>query len=479
MPSPNILLITTDEHNARALGYAGDPVIRTPNIDRLAEEGTVFERAYTTRPLCTPARATVWTGQHPLTHGVRGNMYTGRKDGGVRDGAFTFSKRLRRAGYETGLIGKRHLAFRNEADIGLDHQELAESKFNFNPPGVKDDYRRWLEEQGHSNQEITTWERDDLDEEYRRHYGAIRFPLEERYYVDSWVGRRAVQWLRRPRQRPFFLWVSFCSPHHPWDPPERYDEMYDPGDIPLPERRERELHDKPRRQLEYLQHLGRGLPATTRDEEMFVEADLAYEKIPESIQRKMISRYYGTITLVDDRIGRILATLEEDGRLDDTVVIFTSDHGDHLGEHWLWFKGVTRYEALVRVPFVVRMPGAAAGGRRSEALISLSDLAPTFLEWAGLEPAEACDGTSIRPLLEDPCAALREDLLIGTDCLVTPGWKYVRNSDDVDELYDLKGDPGELYNLHGRNRHAEVERNLRGRLERRLEGLEGSARSDG
>ncbi len=279
MPRPNILLITTDEHNFRALGYNGDPTIRTPNIDRLAREGMVFNRAYTTQPLCTPARASVWTGQHVTTHGVRGNIYTGLKDG-VRPGTVTFSKVLQRHGYETALIGKRHLGFVEESDIGLDHQDLAESKFNFNPPGMTDDYRRWLAAQGHSNEEITTWEREDLAEEYEKYYGAIRFPLDEEFYVDSYLGRQAVDWLSRPHAKPFFLWLSFCSPHHPWDPPARYDEMYDPDDVVLPERRPRELDEKPAGQLDYLRHLGRGLPASTRDDNRLVDAEHAYPSCP-------------------------------------------------------------------------------------------------------------------------------------------------------------------------------------------------------
>lgn len=462
MARPNILLITTDEHNPRALGYAGDPVIRTPSIDRLAREGMAFHRAYTTQPLCTPARASMWTGRHVTTHGVRGNMYTGLK-GGVRAGTLTFSRLLQRHGYETALIGKRHLAFEHEADIGLDHQDLAESKFNFNPPGVVDDYRRWLAAQGRTTEEITTWEREDLAEQYRKHYGAIRFPLDEQFYIDAYIGRRAVDYLRRERQRPFFLWVSFCSPHHPWDPPARYDEMYDPADVVLPERRPRELHYKPRRQLEKLQFLGPGLPDTTRDETLYVAPDQAYDKIPEAVQRKMIARYYGTITLVDDRIGDMLAALEQTGLAANTVVIFTSDHGDHLGEHHLWFKGGTMYECLVRVPLVLRLPGGEAG-RDCRELISLFDLAPTFLEWAGVPDPGTFDGVSIAPLVDRPDEAIHDELFIGRQAVVTKEWKFVWNQGDLPELYHLAQDPKELVNLSGDPDYAEVEGRLRERV---------------
>jgi len=463
MPRPNILLITTDEHNFRALGYNGDLTIRTPNIDRLAREGMVFNRAYTTQPLCTPARASLWTGQHVTTHGVRGNIYTGLKEG-VRAGAVTFSKVLQQHGYETALIGKRHLGFEQEADIGLDHQDLAESKFNFNPPGMTDDYRRWLAAQGHSNAEITTWERADLAEEYEKYYGAIRFPLEERFYVDSYLGRQAVDWLSAQHEKPFFLWLSFCSPHHPWDPPAHYDDMYDPADVVLPERRPRELHHKPARQLDYLRHLGRGLPATTRDERRLVDADHAYEKLPEDVQRKMIARYYGTISLADDRIGQVRDALEAAGLWDNTIVIFTTDHGDYLGEHYLWFKGCSMYESLVHVPFVVRMPDGRGAGQECDALVSLMDLAPTFLQWAGAPDPGTFDGTSIAPLIDEPGRTLHDELSIGSSAIVTPEWKYVYNRGEEDELYKLADDPNELYNLSGREDLAAVEENLRGRL---------------
>ena len=467
MGRPNILLITMDELNARALGYAGDPTVQTPNIDRLAREGIVFNRAYTTQPICTPARATMWTGQHPANHGVQGNKFTG-SEGGLATGTPTFSKALQQQGYETALIGKRHLAVEDESDLGLDHQDLAESKFDFNPPGMTDDYRRWLESEGHSNEEITTWERDGLAEEYRTHYGAIRFPLDEYYYVDSYLGRQFCDWLRRDRDRPFFLWASFCSPHHPWDPPERYDEMYDPADVVLPERRERELHDKPRRQLRYLQELGPGMPHSTRDAEGAVEADEAYDRIPEDVQRKMISRYYGTITLCDDRIGDMLNVLEETGLLDETIILFTSDHGDHLGEHYLWFKGTTMYECLVRVPLVVRLPDGRFAGQERDELVSWFDLAPTFVDWAGARDPGSFDGTSLVPLIEEPATVLHDELYIGTSAVVTRGWKFVRNSGDLDELYNLQADPGELYNLADQEAHVETQRQLEELLERKF-----------
>lgn len=467
MTRPNILLITTDEHNARALGYAGDPVIQTPNIDALAREGMVCHRAYTTQPLCTPARASVWTGQHVTTHGVRGNLYTGLK-AGVRAGSVTFSKLLQRHGYETALIGKRHLAFEDEDDIGLDHQDLAESKFNFNPPGVVDDYRRWLACQGRSNEEITTWEREDLAEEYRKHYGAIRFPLEEQFYVDNYIGRQAVAYLRRERRKPFFLWVSFCSPHHPWDPPARFDDMYDPKEIPLPQRRPDELHRKPLRQLERLQNLGPGLPDTTSDPTLHVPPGEAHLKIPEGVQRKMIARYYGTVSLADERIGDIISALQQAGLWESTIVIFTSDHGDHLGEHHLWFKGVTMYECLVRVPFVLRLPAGRAAGAQCRELVSLFDLAPTFLEWAGVPDPGTFDGISLLPLLHEPDEPIHDELFLGDRAIVTKGWKYVRNPGDAAELYHLAEDPKEQVNLSGSPECAEVEATLRDRLSERF-----------
>jgi arylsulfatase A-like enzyme len=485
MPPPNILLITTDEQNARCAGYAGDPVIRTPNVDRLAREGMVFHRAYTTQPLCTPARASVWTGQHVTTHGVTGNIFTGLKKG-IRAGTVTVSRLLQAAGYETALIGKRHLGFENEDDIALDHQDLAESKFDFNPPGMTDDYRRWLADQGYSKEEIETWVRPDMQEDYTRNYGAIRFPLEERYYVDSYVGRQSVEYLRGRGDRPFFLWVSFCSPHHPWDPPKRYDQMYDPQDIVLPERSPEELENKPFshriRAIRCARNspLPHGWGAPGEEVQGMIDdpvscpsADEIARMIPEDTQRRMIARYYGTITLVDDRIGDILDTLEGRRLLDETIIVFASDHGDHLGEHYLWLKGGTMYESLVRVPFIVRIPGGRVGGRECRELVSLFDLAPTFLQWAGVDRADTpeaqqfrrqLDGRSFHSLLEHPETPIHEELFIGTRAIVTRRWKYVWNRGDRDELYDLQHDPKELDNLSGAPEHAATEEQLRSRL---------------
>lgn len=490
MPRPNILLITTDEQNARVAGYAGDPTVRTPNIDRLAREGMVFDRAYTTQPLCTPARASVWTGQHVTRHGVNGNIFTGRKEG-VRAGTVTFANLLRRAGYETALIGKRHLGFENEADIALDYQDLAESKFDFNPAHRTDHYRHWLAEQGHPKEEIETWVRDDMHEEYVRNKGAIRHPLEEDLYIDTYIGRRAVEYLRHRGDKPFFLWTSFCAPHHPYDPPARYDEMYDPDDVVLPERPEDELDGKPLRHRIWAVRCARNIPlphgwgapddevrAMMDNPELCPDTAEIAAMLPEEVQRLMIARYYATVTLDDDWIGRILSTLEETGLLENTIVIFASDHGDHLGEHYLWLKGATMYESLVRVPFVVRMPDGLGAGQRCDELVSLFDLAPTFVHWADAEQLytpeghdfhEELDGRRFDRLLESPDGPIHNELCIGTRALVTRDWKYVWNGDDLPELYNLQDDPKELNNLTGRPGHADIERDLRDRLHTRFD----------
>lgn len=200
--------------------------------------------------------------------------------------------------------------------------------------------------------------------------------------------------------------------------------------------------------------------------------------IPEGVQRRMIAHYYGTVSLCDDRIGRIIRALEEKGLWDSTIVIFASDHGDHLGEHYLWLKGVTSYESLVRVPFVVRLPEGQAAGRRCHELVSLFDLAPTFLRWADAEQPytpeghdfrERLDGCRFETLLAEPEKPIHEELFIGTRTVVTREWKYVHNGGDMDELYNLAEDPAEQVNLSGRPAHAEVEQELRGRLFERFD----------
>ncbi len=457
-PRPNILLITTDQHNPRVLGCAGDRVVRTPHLDRLAAEGLVSDRAYTPQPPCSPARTSIFTGQHVLRHGALRNQSVS-----LAQGVPTVTRHLQRHGYHTALIGKRHVGAADEADMGLDHQAIANGKFNFNRKGTIDHYHQWLLDRGHDFHAAHTWMRPDLEPDYTTYHGAVRHPLDEDCHIDAWIGSQAEQHLAGLGDQPWFTWVSFCSPHHPYDPPARLDALYDPAAIVLPRRSPRQLRDMPLDHLVRIEHFRDFRPPLNwgpsrdrpfprqrvaealRDPRILPDPEALAAMLPETVERQMIARYYATVTLVDEWIGRILDGLAERGQDRDTIVVFTADHGDHLGEHYLYHKGHGSYDSLVRVPMIIRHP-EAQGGRRCQGLVSLLDLPATFLAAAGAEPLPVCDGQDLAPLLRGEADGAHEHLYIHPGCYVAGEWKYVDNGPDRPELYHLGDDPGELVN---------------------------------
>jgi len=271
---------------------------------------------------------------------------------------------------------------------------------------------------------------------------------------------------------PFFSWVSFCTPHNPWDPPEPFASMYDPAEIPMPHRKPGELETKPPRWVDQVARTIPALPWTSNDRSLPGGVANAYARFPEERTRRMLAAYYGEISHLDAQVGRLLDALDARGLAENTLVIYLSDHGDYCGNHWAFYKYAGLYDALIRVPLVVRWPGKPAGQRRDE-LVSLIDLAPTLLDAAGIEPPSDLDGRSLRPLLDGRDPDWRREAFVetgATSAVVTPEWKLVRWRDGTEELYDRQADPHDLDNRAGDPALAETQAALRARIERWKEG---------
>ncbi|MBL0419037.1 sulfatase-like hydrolase/transferase [Ramlibacter sp. AW1] len=516
---PNFLLITTDQQRADHLGCYGNRQLRTPHIDALAARGRRFDRFYVATGVCMANRASLMTGRMPSVHGTRCNGIPLARD------ATTFADLLRDDGYWTGLVGKCHL--QNMTDMppemprepvpeglkppipahadavagrwsesgydqellrkwredpshrvrtpyyGFDHVDLATLHGDL----VEADYARWLQQQTGDIDRLRGAKNAIPDDRYSAPQ-AWRTRVPEHQYPSAWVGDRAEDFLQAAAQRgqPFFLHCSFADPHHPFTPPGRYWDMYDPDEMVLPRSfyAEGESSFAPVAALHRERALGQGRIGST--------VGFAAR---EREAREALALTYGMISMIDDVVGRVLSRLQALGLDRDTVVIFTSDHGDFMGDHGLLLKSALHYQSLVRVPFIwAEPPGRGALGAATDALASTIDIPASVLARAGLAPFHGMQGRSLLPVLAGQVEAVRDAVLIEEDghaptfglshpvrarTVVTashrltiydqPGWV---------ELVDLREDPHEMHNLVEDPRHAGAKARLFETLAREL-----------
>jgi choline-sulfatase len=428
---PNVLLVMVDQLAASWLPAYGHPVVQAPNLTALAGAGTVFDAAYCASPLCAPSRASLLTGRLPS----RTRVYDNAAE--MPASLPTVTHALRAAGYATALAGKMHF-------VGPDQLHGFEERLtpDVYPAGLDwtPDWRAPLDERlpwYHTMESVVSpgvsaaSMQVDYDDEVRFH--AVRALFDH---------------ARRRPGEPFFLVASFTSPHDPWELPRRYWDRYDPGAIEPPA-----VGAIP---LEEADPHSRRLRAMCGVD----EAALTDEQV-----RRARHAYFAAISYVDERIGEVLGALREAGLEDDTLVVFTADHGEMLGERGLWFK-MAFFEDSVRVPLVVRgPPELVRAGARVAAPVSQLDLVPTLLELCGVASGEApadVDGASLSGLLrgdgERAAPVLAEYLGEGVAApavMVRSGaLKYIRCPGDPDQLYDLAADPRELRNIAGDERGA-------------------------
>ena len=441
---PNILMIFTDQQRWDTLASYGNTEIKTPNLDRLAQEGALFETAVTPCPLCMPARASVMTGKTNSALGCMENIYP--RDVDNRE---TIAGILSGEGYHCQAIGKMHFSNTPYAEsYGMDHMILSEETRGVRTASsqksvVLDDYDKFLEEHH-------AWGWDKPTEIGYNEIKPLQAPLPKELHVTQWCGDRSVQWLQqeRPKDKPFFLWTSFVKPHVPYDCPQHLLDLYDPESLEDPwTSSEDGCAEYP-----YFDSYREGK-----------EFDLYSEK---AIKRAK-AYYYANITFIDEQVGRILDTLEQEGLAESTLVVFTSDHGDLMGDHHLWYK-CFGFEGSLRVPLLVRWPKKIAEGTRYTGLASLLDLFPTLLSAAGVNDAQyKRPGKDLMTLLsgENQHEAVLSEVMFPpyTMCHVrTNRYKYLfYQNGGFEQLFNVEDDPKELRNLASNPAYADVKQEMK------------------
>jgi arylsulfatase A-like enzyme len=426
---PNVLLILPDQMRASAMGCDGNRDVKTPHIDRLAADGVRFHRTYANVPVCCPARAILLTGTYPHVNGMRAN------DLRLREEQVTIAEIFRDAGYRTGFVGKWHL------DGGVRDP-------GFVPPGERrQGFDYWAAYECHHRHFAPTYFRD-----------APQVIAIDKFEPEASCDF-AVEFLKsQPKDRPFFLTVQMGPPHDPYGAPEEYMRQYVPERITPPENWRPGSESRPK-------STGKQRPAA---------ASFAPTIPPGGLEE--IAAYYAAITAVDDQVGRLMQVLKESGVDENTIVLFTSDHGDMLGSHGMRRKRKPHDESA-RVPGIVRWPKRVPAGRTVDTLFSHVDMAPTLLGLAGLPVPASMQGADLSAVargetLAGPDAVLLQIFVPFNPDQVARPWRgiitadhtYARFEDGPWVLFDHRRDPAQLDNLAGRTEHAALERELDDRL---------------
>jgi arylsulfatase len=439
---PNILMLMSDQHRGDCMGADGNPTISTPHLDQLAAEGARFRCAYSSTPSCTPARAALLTGKSPWQHGMLGFGRVAERY------PVEMPRVLRDGGYHTAGIGKMH--WHPQRNLHGFHSVQLDESGRVRTPDFVSDYRQWFAK-----------EAPDLDPDATgigwNDYRAHPYVLPERLHPTAWTGDRAVDFLQGYQQpEPFFLKVSFARPHSPYDPPQRFMDQY--ADAPLPEARVGGWAERYRER--------------NNDSFSIWHGDLGPEQVRHSRQG-----YHGSVSFIDEQIGRILEALDTRGELDETLILYFSDHGDMTGDHHMWRKCFA-YEASARIPMLIRWPTGLVAAERGQVIdkpVEIRDILPTMLDAAGQGGRDDMDGRSMLPLLQSSDAPWREFIDLEHNICYSPKnhWtaltdgrtKYIFHAlDGEEQLFDLTADPHEQSDLAGESAHEDSLRLWRNRM---------------
>ena len=469
---PNIIVITTDQQRKDSLGCYGSNFINTPNIDRLSAEGVRFDRAYCTNPVCTPSRTSIFSGKYPGRHGAWNiGMNVAKEE-------VFISNLLKEKGYRTHLIGKAHFnSFQGDYDQSV--ESLAHWRERY--PGFTGPYYGFDEVEmaiGHTIGGVTGHYgcavREKFGTDDPKDMGIVRkskkifggeaydwnLPLEQTNAL--WTAERTVEFLQNSasNESPFLLSVGFQDPHHPHALPHEYAKKLNPSGIPLPHYTEGELDNKP----PHFNMAREGKLNTSHFRGEFGIAghylgdpNVNFLDISEEDAQLGRTYYYGLVELIDYGIGMILEALDKLNLSENTIVVFTTDHGDLLGDHGLWMKGPFHYEQLINVPLIIRWLGHIKSGMEISSLVSLADILPTIMSMCSFENPEGLDGVDLTPVIMGEANEARDHILVEcTDdpkglrlkTIVTNRYKLTfYYGQSFGELYDLEMDPWEENNL--------------------------------
>ena len=421
---PNLLIIHTDQQNCWTVGAYGGALVSTPHVDSLAKEGAIFRNFFTNSAVCTPSRGCFLTGRFPHSHGAHRNDIELNRD------ETTLARVLRKHGYETGYAGKWHLDgppkpgfMKPERSMGFE-----DCRFMFN----RGHYKKITE-----------------GPDGRPHAHPYNVIGDEKTYTTDWLADKTIEFLKAPRMRPFFFMVSFPDPHTPFTVRPPYDAMFRPEDMTVPPT----LHQEDR-------------PKWADDKQHQVKGDTPEAR--EAWLRKQKAQYCGEVKCIDDNVGRILGFLRERGVLDDTIVVFSTDHGEYMGEHGLMYKNML-YETAYRIPLLVRWPKRIVKGTAIENVVGTVDFQPTILGLMGLAPSGREQGRDASALLLGKRTDWEDEAFLHHSSLNRAGlftsrWEvaFVKNGEHV--LFDRAKDPDQVQNLFRDPRHQDVVRELTARV---------------
>lgn len=430
MTKPNILIIMDDQHHAGCFGYAGHPDVKTPNIDQLAANGVNFRNAFCQNGICVPSRVSLLTGQYPSAHGVFGSNTMG-----IPGRLLSLAAYLQNFNYQTAVIGKKHLP--GWPTHGFQYERLcyeADAWFR------EHHYYNYLKQQGlHEHYDAL----GDIEK-----FTSFENPLPNEHSVEVWTGNEAVQYLQeRDCSKPFFAEVSFERPHPPLSPSFDCPFRYDPDALTLPQNSKENIGDSP---FYFNRNVELKWSAATHG-----EAEL----------RQALARYYALISHIDQQVGRIIESLRESGDLDNTIIIFTADHGDFAGEYSRMAKGFN-YDAIHRIPLIWQMPQRFVPSERTDEMIEQIDVFPTICDLVDVPTPKTVQGKSLLPILEGNAAVERDTVFFEYAVCKTVHTRDHKMSygfdgeNEIGELYDLCNDPHEYDNLFESPGHQDVRERL-------------------
>ena len=459
-PRPSIIVLNTDQQRYDTIAAAGNELRHTPNLDRLAARGVMLDRYYVQNPVCAPSRASMMSGRYPNATGVTCNGIV------MPENIRCVQHILGDAGYFTGVIGKLHFLPHSARDhraahpaYGFDHLQISDE-----PGCYRDAYWNWVREQDASQLDginvglppaRAQWERmmgfegtvqpPEPRENWPRYFGA-----DDHLTQAAFVADRSCRFIEERAGQPFFLWSGFYSPHSPWIAPKSCVDLYDIDAMPLPDRTDNE----PWR--------GEG------------------EGLSDRRLREIKAHYYAMVTDVDRAVGRVLDTLEEQGIGEDTIVVFTSDHGEFLGDHGRFGKGMPGNDCIMRVPCLISWPGHVPEAETIGEMVEAVDMVPTLLDYAGVVAEPELQGESLRGLIEGEAggrdSVFGEYAIPGRQrhaCVRTREWFYSTGTGGGELLYDLAQDPGEHYSVAHDDSYAAALSDMRGLcLQRQMASLQ-------